>query len=709
VAASFDFPSIGAQRVLPLLALAFTLAACGFEGSSEDTDSTGDDSAGTNTISTLSLFTGHMGGSGNADGTGSIARLYNPQGIAVDGDGNLIVSDTFNQLIRVVSPTGIVSTLAGSTRVTGSTDGSLAETKFSHPCGLDVAPNGDIYLADRANHIIRVISAEGQVSTLAGTAGSQDGVDGTGADARFSDPCDVALDSNGNIFVADGGNHIIRKITPAGVVSTFAGSAGVNAGTDGTGSNARFYSPQGIVADSSDNLYVADSGNRTIRKITPSAVVTTLAGSAGQTGSTDDSGSNARFGSLGGITIDGSGNLFVADVGNVTIRKVTSGGVVTTLAGSAGLTGSDDGTGFAARFKGPWGMAIDGQGDLYVTDFQNHNIRKVTPEGVVTTIVGMAEERGSNDGELTSARFFNPWDLAADIDGTLYIADTSNYTVRRISPDGQVATIAGTAGQAGSTDGTGADARFASGSPMGIAVDPNGDVVATDRSNKTIRKVTALGVVTTLAGAAGESGSADGSCAEARFNNVYRPAIDKTGNIYVADLGDATIRKITPACEVSTLAGTPGQKATVDGTGSAARFEGPYDVATDADGNLYVADTNGSTIRKVTAEGVVTTIAGAPSVTGSSDGTGSEARFNLPFGIAVADNGTIYVADTYNHTIRKITPEGVVTTVVGVAGQGGFAEGSLPGLLSFPRDVEAHGSALYIALYNGIAVVTPLP
>ena len=298
-----------------------------------------------------------------------------------------------------------------------------------------------------------------------------------------------------------------------------------------------------------------------------------------------------------------NGNVYVADSGNNTIRKVTPAGVVTTLAGLASNnTGSTDGKGSAARFNGPANMAVDTNGNVYLADSGNNTIREVTPEGVVTTLAGLAGHAGSTDGTNSAARFNLPYGVAVDSAGNLYVADALNYTIRKVTPVGTnwvVTTLAGAAGVAGSADGTNRAARF--NGPVDTAVDTNGNVYVTDFNNDTIRKVTPAGVVTTLAGLAGSSGSADGTGSAARFYAPIGVAVDKAGNVYVTEYFNYTIREVTPVGTnwvVTTLAGLAGYFAEIDGTGSGARFNNPYAVAVDMAGNVYVGDFSNSTIRK---------------------------------------------------------------------------------------------------------------
>ncbi len=276
------------------------------------------------------------------------------------------------------------------------------------------------------------------------------------------------------------------------------------------------------------------------------------------------------------------------------------------------------------------------------------------------------------------------------------------------SPASSLALFAGdVTGASGSVDGTGSLARF--NLPNALATDGAGNVYVADTFNHTIRKSTPAGVVSTLAGTAGLTGSADGTGAAARFNLPIGVATDSAGNVYVGDSFNNVIRKITPAGVVSTLAGTAGASGSADGTGAAARFNLPRGVATDGAGNVYVADHSNHTIRKVTPAGVVSTLAGTAGLIGNTDATGAAASFNLPDGVATDGAGNVYVADSGNHTIRKITAVGGVTTVVGVAGQVGFVAGKLPGGLVFPRGSAVSGTSLYITLTNGVAVVQNRP
>ena len=511
----------------------------------------------------------------------------------------------------------------------GATDGTGSAARFRIPSGTAVDSAGNVYVADTNNHTIRKITPAGVVTTLAGTPGVFGFNDGTGAAAQFDYPQDVAVDGSGNVFVADTGNDTIRKITPGGVVTTFAGTPTVVGSKDGTGTGALFNGPFSLVVDGSGNVFVADTGNFTIRKITPAGVVTTYAGAVGILGSSNGTGTAANFGSPSGVAVDGSGNVFVADSTNNEIRKVAAGGVVTTLAGVATKNGSGhaDGTGQTAQFNNPYGVACDSAGNVYVADTNNNTIRKVTSGGAVTTLAGTAPVIGSTDASGSAAEFFNPVGVAVDGSGNLFVADADNCTIRKVTSGGSVSTFAGIASP-GSNDGTGTSARFWY--PQSVSIDGSGNLFVADVNNSTIRKIAPGGVVSTLAGSAKSAASTDGTGSAARFSFPYGADVDSSGNIIVADTQNDTIRKVTPGGVVTTIAGQGGSPGSADGTGTAARFNYPYSTAVDAAGNTYIADTVNNTIRKMTAGGVVTTLAGQPQSPGSTNGTGSAALFNLP-------------------------------------------------------------------------------
>ena len=357
-----------------------------------------------------------------------------------------------------VNPVG-VTTLAGFPGESGFADGTGRAALFNSPGAVRTDLAGNIYIADNANNAIRKITPEGAVTTVVGMSGTAGSQDGPVSSAQLNDPSGVAVDAAGNIYIADGGNYTIRKISQ-GVVSTLAGAAGTAGSTDGSGGSARFEQPQNIAVAASGNLYVPDGSGDTIRKITPEGVVSTLAGTAGNSGYLDGTGGTAQFNSPEGIAVDSSENVYVADTGNNAIRKVTPSGVVTTLAGSAsGQAGFSDGVENAALFNEPTGVAVDSAGNLFVADSNNDTIREVTPSLSVTTLAGSAGLQGSADGLGPDARFYTPADVAVDSGGIVYVADNVNNTLRRIQQGTLAAPVIQTQ-PASETVGAGQAAEF---------------------------------------------------------------------------------------------------------------------------------------------------------------------------------------------------------------------------------------------------------
>ncbi len=349
-----------------------------------------------------------------------------------NGSGTVVAANVTTVAVTClpVGPLATVTTLAGNGKP-GFSDGSGSAASFTQPRGVGVDASGNVYVADQLNHAIRKIGPRGLVSTLAGSGkpGFDDGDPGA---ASFNTPSGVAVDSIGNVYVADTQNHAIRMISPAGLVSTFAGN-GTPGFVNGRGGAASFNNPIGIAVDSRDTLYVADSANHAIRAISQKGDVTTLAGT-GKSGFVNGTGTAASFSGPTGIAVDSSGSVYVADLGNVVVRKINSAGVVSTLAGS-GKFGFADGVGVAASFNGPAGVAVDSGGTVYVADAVNEAVRKISPAGVVTTLAGAGKgSAGFVNGTGVEARFSSPSGVAADSNGNVYVADVLNHAIRKIVP-----------------------------------------------------------------------------------------------------------------------------------------------------------------------------------------------------------------------------------------------------------------------------------
>lgn len=326
-----------------------------------------------------------------------------------------------NPVVTCVS-TSTVSTLAGSGLV-GASDGPGDTASFNNPRGLAVDPAGNLYVADQSNNLIRKVSPAGVVSTFAGS-GQQGATDGPAATASFFWPMGVAVDRSGNVYVADGGNHLIRKITPSGMVSTIAGN-GQQGATNGAAASATFYGPFDVAVDTAGNLYVADGGNQTIRKVTPGGIVSTLAGN-GQKGYADGAAGSAMFNNPQGVAVDGAGNLYVADLENYAVRKIATDGTVSTI--------GRDATDARYYFSGPAKVAVDANGDVFVVDMFANRVDRIAPNGSVAVLAGNGTSvpTGSDDGPGATASFLFPSGIAVSTSGIVYVGDTVNHKIRKI-------------------------------------------------------------------------------------------------------------------------------------------------------------------------------------------------------------------------------------------------------------------------------------
>jgi DNA-binding beta-propeller fold protein YncE len=565
------------------------------------------------------------------------------------------------------------------------------------------------------------------VTTLAGAYGQVGCSDGVGAKATFARPGGVAF-AGGTLYVSDSRNHVIRRVdVQTAAVSTLAGACGQAGGVDGAASDARFRNPGGLAIDAAgQNLYVADTDNETIRAFSlATGEVSTVAGATGTAGATDGVGAAALFFKPTGLAIDGAGTLYVADVRNQSVRQVVPGagpgsGVVstvatvaappggvaidqgsllvslgdhrllrvglagarTTLAGAAGARGFVDGVGVAARFDGPAGLFDDGAGSLYVADEVNAAIRRVALANAgVSTVAGQSSV-GSTDGAGGQALFSAPGGLAADAT-FVYVADTGNDVVRRIRrATAEVTTLAGAAGHAGLADGAPGSSRFDH--PQGIALDgPAQKLYVVDAGNRSIRSIDlARASVSTLALAAAPGDAFAGLSQPAGIALVER-------QLFVTDYAAQIVVSIDlDRARVSTFAGQAGATGSADGTGAAATFYGPAGIAWDGAGHLYVADELNNCVRRIAiATGAVSTLAGEPAVPGGNDGAGANAHFDSPTSIAADAGGDVFVSDLLNNRVRHVdAATGRVTTVVGGAIPG-VALGALPAQLGQPGPI----------------------
>ena len=641
---------------------------------------------------------GTSGFSGDG-GAATAARLSNPADVAVDGSGNLYIADYFSNRIRKVDSSGNISTVAGG----GSFGSGNAATaaQLRNPLGVAVDGSGNLYIADRNNNRIRKVNSSGNISTVAGTGTSGSSGDGAAATAaQLNWPEGVAVDGSGNLYIADTYNHRIRKVDSDGNISTVAGG-GASLANGIAATTARLSFPNRVAVDGSGNLYIANT--RGISKVSAAGVITTT----------------TQVRHPQGVALDGSGNLYLADAYNHRIRKVDTAGVITTVAGGAIGTG---GAGVGARLNRPYDVALDGSGNLYIADERNHRIRKVDSSGNISTVAGNGTSGFSGDGAAATAALLHiPRGVAVDGSGNVYIADTNNHRIRKVDSSGNISTVAG-GGSSGLGDGAAATAALLS-SPEGVAVDGSGNLYIADTRNQRIRKVDSSGNISTVAGSgtAGTNGafrggfSGDGAAATAaRLWSPADVAVDGSGNLYIADGYNNRIRKVDTAGVITTVAGTgtggfgTGGYSGDGAAATAAQLRNLTGVAVDGSGNLYIADIHNERIRKVTSStGNISTVAGDGTHGFSGDGAAATAaQLSSPRGVAVGGSGNLYIADMLNHRIRKVGPRSLPATIelppppiVLIAPDPARADPPVAGPAPTPRPREpaAHARALELA------------
>jgi uncharacterized protein (TIGR03437 family) len=600
---------------------------------------------------------GTAGFSGDG-GQATSAQLFSPRGLAVDAGGNLYIADSINSRVRKVTPAGIISTVATEANVAWvAVDGS-----------------GNLYIT--GGEVVYKVDNAGKSTTIAGTgAAGFSGDGGPAIAATLYGPQGIRVDGAGNIYVADQDNNRIRKITPAGIISTFAGSAsGGFAGDGGQANAAQLFLPEDISLDGKGNVFISDSLNGRVRMVNAQGVISTVAGG----GVSFQNGPPAQAAiAPSGIAVEGNGNILMAEFNYRRVRRIAPLQSVTTIAGIlATAAAGDNVAATSTALLDPFGVAVDASANVYIADRIDHRVRKVTPGGIITTVTGDGIPAFSGDGGPASkAQIGQPADLGFDPAGNLFIAAG---VLRKITPEGVITTVAGT-GTAGYS-GDGGLATQASFLGITDAVgDSSGNLYITDRGNSRVRRVDASGIVSNFAGDGTANFAGDGGPAkQAELFQPFQVALDASNNLYIADWGNSRVRKVTPAGTITTVAGggpqfgPPGD----GGPATAATIGGNlYGVAVDAAGNLYI--TSNARIRKVDAvTGIISTIAGTGTAGFSGDGgLASLAAINGAQSIAVDTAGNVYFSDETNLRVRKLTPAQIVKE--GVFNGGTFKAGGV--------------------------------
>lgn len=637
-------------------------------------------------------ITTYAGGGIGDGGPASSARVSAPSGVAVDSSGNLFIADSFHNRIRKVDTSGTITTVAGNGKQGYLGDGgSATSASLNNPRGIAVDSAGNLFIADTGNNRVRSVDAAGTITTFAGGGNpilvgplSYLGDGGQAARANLLDPHGVAVDTTGNLFIADSANSRIRKVNTLGIITTLAGNGTYGySGDGGLALLAQVNYPGGIATDSAGNVFIADSGNNRVRKVNTSGTITTVAGN-GTYGYSGDGGlaTNAQLAYPSGVAVDSTGNLVVALGRSNRVRKVNTLGTITTVAGNGNYSISgpvgDGGPATNATVRAPEGVAVDSMGNLFIADTGHRRIRKVDVSGIITSIVGGA----IGDGGPAIGAYLSASHIAVDPAGNLFIADADSHRIREVDTSGNITTVAGngTWGYAG--DGGPATSASFRGFG-GIAVDSTGNIFIADVINYRIRKVSTSGTITTIAGNGTDVGGGgnyyprDGVLATSTaIGYPTGLAVDFAGNVFIADGGNFVVRKVDTSGVISTVAGNhpsghlafSGQGYSGDGgPATSANLHNPRGLVVDSAGNLFIADANNFVVRKVSASGIITTVAGNGTYGYSGDGgPATSASFGYLNGdVTVDSSGNLYIADPHNNRIRMVDTSGTIATVAG--------------------------------------------
>jgi hypothetical protein len=631
---------------------------------------------------TLTVFagTGFPGYSGDG-GPASQAELDEPWGVAADSSGNVYIADLENCVIRKVDGTGTISTFAGTPDSCGygGDGGPATSALLSAPVGVAVDKSGNVYIADTDNFRIREVTvSNGEIKTVAGTGtecngGGACGDGGAATSAGVSYVYSLAVDGSGNVYIADSANYEIREFSVGGNINTVAGNGTYGySGDGGLATNAELSWPCGVAVDSSGNIFIADYNNYRIREVTVSnGKINTVAGN----GTFCDSGgaacgdgglaTSAELSYVYGVAVDSSDDIFIADYYNDAIREVTaSNGKINTVAGNGtfGFTGNGI-PATNAVLNWPVAATADSAGNIYIADFNNCIVREVSATtGDITTLAGTpgACGYGGDGGAATSAKLSNAMKVAVYA-GNVYIADTDNCVIREVNTSGDISTFAGTPGSCSYGGDGGAATSAQLSNPTGVAVDSSGNVYIADYGNNRIREVSG-GIINTVAGAgtgcAGETDTLGDGCPaiNAELAAPADVALNASGNLYIADTFNQRIRIVNTSGIISTFAGDGSTGYSGDGVpATATSLYDPWGVAVDSAGDVLIADTYNNRIRWVDGAGIIHTVAGDGSYAFSGDGgLGTSAALYYPYGVGVDPSGNIYIADTYNGRVRMV-------------------------------------------------------
>ncbi len=652
---------------------------------------------------TLSIVAGISGSSGTPTaGPATSSHLHEPSGVALDGSGNLYIADTVNDVVEKVTPSGTLSVFAGTGTAGAPTAGPATNSDLNAPVALAVDSAGDVYISDWSNHEVEKVTASGTLSVFAGTGTAGVATAGAATSSMLDHPRGIAVDGAGNVYVVDSTDPQALKVTASGTLSIITGTGVSGNPTAGAASSSKLRSPYGVAVDRQGSVYIADPGASEVEKVTASGTLSIFAGISGSSG-TPSAGpaASSKINFPIGVGLDTSGDVYISDANDELVYEVTAAAPVFT-ADAPSATSYDSAYNYTFAATGipaptfsvssgalPYGLSLNtttgvvsgtpmGSGTFSVTATNSagtavagpFTLSVTAPAGDILAVAGTGIQGEPSAGVATSSELEDPQLMTMDSSGNLYIADPPADVIEEVTASGTLSIFAGTPGSAGApTAGPATSSELSE--PTGVAVDGSGDVYIDDPGNRVVEKVTPSGTLSVFAGIVGSSAApTPGPATNSGLGVPAGIGLDSSGDLYITDISHGDVEEVTPTGTLSIIAGTGTTGTPTAGPATSSQLGGPFGIAVDTSGDVYIADANGNRVEKVTPGGTLSIIAGTGTGGAPTAGVAVSSKLNSPYAVAVDSSGNLYIGDYNNHEVEKVTPGGTLSIYAGTGTPG---------------------------------------
>jgi DNA-binding beta-propeller fold protein YncE len=621
--------------------------------------------------------------------------------MATNTAGDLYIADAGNEVVEEVTPSGRLHVVAGDGRAGVPTPGPATRSALQGPDSVAVNRAGDLFIADSFNQRVEEVTPSGRLSVFAGDGQTGAPTPGPAARSALDEPSWLAFGPNGDLYLSDSGNSLVEKVTPAGQLSVVAGDGKFGPPSPGPATGSALDQPSGLAVGPNGDLYIADPGNHVVEQVTPAGRLSVLAGQVGLSGApVAGPAAASALAAPTGLAVDGQGDLFIADSGNNVVVEVAASGALSVVAGDGKQGQPSPGPAGASALDKPTGLVARPQGGLFIADSGNNVVEELSPTGELSVVAGVAGNTGPPTvGPARRSALSSPDGVAVNLAGDLFIADSGNDVVEEVGPEGDLSVVAGDGKQGRPRAGPATSSRLDG--PSGVAVSPSGDVYIADSGNNDIVEVTASDQLRVVAGVPGQHGlPTPGPAARSRLDDPSGLAVGPGGDLYIADSLNNLIERVNPSGELSIVAGNGEQGTPTTGLAVRSRLHWPTSVAFDADEDMFIADSRNDAVEKVSPAGLLSVVAGLPGQAGpETPGPAAQSRLDWPTGVAADGQGYVFVADSENDVVAAVSPVGTLSVVAG-NGQEGFPTPgpALASAFSFPAGLAVgRDGDLYIA------------